>query len=156
MSLEVEMTHLFVVDPDGVQRRLVGEVSEVAHAVVAGGGEVTDGSRTAGAHLTTGLDLEPLAQVDTSRPPSDDVRSRLPEGTDVNVAVDSAVEYFAGVWLRDLLGLVQVRADEDGGEVEGVDAEVGVGAEMSWETKWMFSSSGCTTAGKDDERPPGL
>ena len=93
------MSDLFVVDPDGVKCWLVGEVSEVAHAVVAGGREMTDGSRTAGAHLTTGLDLEPLAQVDTPRPPSNDVRSSLPEGADVNVPVDSAVEYFAGVWL---------------------------------------------------------
>ena len=133
------MSCLFVIDPDGVQCRLVGEVSEVAHAVVAGGGEVTDGSRTAGAHLTTGLDLEPLAQVDTSRPPSDDVRSRTPEGTDVNVAVDSAVEYFAGVRLRDLLRLVQIWADEDGGEAEGVRAELRVSADVLGETKGMFS-----------------
>ena len=150
------MSDLFVVDPDGVQCWLVGEVSEVAHAVVAGGGEVTDGSRTAGAHLTTGLDLEPLAQVDTPRPPSDDVRSRLPEGADVDVPVDSAVEYLAGVRLRDLLGLVEVRADEDGGEVEGVGAEVGVGADVSRETKGMFSSGGCPTAGEDEERGPGV
>ena len=94
--------------------------------MVAGGGEVTDGPGTAGAHLTTGLDLEPLAEVDTPRAASDDVRSRLPEGADINVPVDSAVEYLAGIRLRDLLGLVEVWTDQDGGEVEGVDAAVGV------------------------------
>ena len=139
---DVQMTDLFVVDPDGVQCWLVGEVGEVAHAVVAGGGEVTDGSRTAGTHLTAGLDLEPLAQVDAPRASGDDVRSRLPEGADIDVPVDSAVEYFAGVRLRDLLGLVEVRTDEDGGEAEGVEAEVGVGADVLREAKWMFSS-GC-------------
>ena len=124
--------------------------------MVAGGGEMTDGPGTAGAHLTTGLDLEPLAEVDTPRPASDDVRSRLPEGADIDVPVDSAVEYFARVRLRDLLGLVEVRTDEDGGEAEGVKAEVGVGADVLRESKWMFSSGCCPTAGEDDARSPGL
>ena len=134
MSLEVEMTHLFVVDPDGVQRRLVGEVSQVAHAVVAGGGEMADCSWTAGTNLATGLDLETLSRVD-----SDCVGSRPPQGTDVNVPVHSGVEYFAGVRLRDLLRLVQIRADQDGGEAEGVRAELRVSADVLGETKGMFS-----------------
>ena len=134
MSLEVKITHLFVVDPDGVQRRLVGEVSQVAHAVVAGGGEMADCSWTAGTNLATGLDLETLSRVD-----SDCVGSRPPQGTDVNVPVHSGVEYFAGVRLRDLLRLVQIRADEDGGEAEGVRAELRVSADVLGETKGMFS-----------------
>ena len=151
---DVQMTDLFVVDPDGVQCWLVGEVSEVAHAVVAGGGEMTDGSGTAGTHLTTRLDLEPLVEVDTPGAPGDDVRSLPPEGADVNVPVDSGVEDLAGVRLRDLLGLVQVGADEDGGEVEGLGAEVAVGPEMSRETEGMFSGSRVPATGEDDSRPP--
>ena len=141
---------LFVVDPDGVQSWLVGEVGEVAHAVVAGGGEVTDGPVTAGANLATGLDLELLSLVH-----SDGVRSFPPQGADINVPVDSGVEYFAGVRLRDLLGLVQVRADQDGGEVEGVSAELRVSADVLGETKGMLSRGRGATTSEDDEGPPG-
>ena len=125
---------LFVVDPDGVQGWLVGEVGEVSHAVVAGGGEVADGPVTAGANLATGLDLELLSLIH-----SDGVRSVPTQGADINVPVDSGVEYLAGVRLRDLLGLVQVGADQDGGEVKGVSAEVWVSADVLRDTKGMFS-----------------
>ena len=60
----------------------------------------------------------------------DNVRSVLHEASDVDVILDPRVINDAGVGLRHRLRLEHVRADQDRGEVEGVDAVVDVGGHV--------------------------
>ena len=103
---------------------------------------MTHGAPAAAHQLATRFYLIVIGLVKQSRH-CHDVWLRSDQLTDVDELVEALVVDDAGVGFTDLLSLVEVGADEDGGEHEPVHALLVVSGHVSGVTKGMFSGGSC-------------